>query len=357
MITNKTSQKLFVMLMLSVAFVSYSYAGSLVTFLPCGDLSGNVLRDHSGNGNSAYVKGSPNVIKGKIGKALEFNGNDNFAIMPYKDSYDFGKDESYSISLWVNYASRGVQQVIIEKPGEASPFRIEILPDNKICFTIRDGTNSPKVILGDASGKWHHCCFVKDVKEDKLYTYLDGKLSAEAEDTTTAEIDNKSDIYLCAGDFGNAELYKGFLDDIAIYSKALTKDEVKQAAKGNPPEIYHESELRRFEIVSTISMPFTAIYSYLVVRGIEMAIQGKVAPKISQSDWLLAGGLTVTLAGLVGLWDWANTYGDDISELSNPDEKDRYSDRYSNRYSMHSNQSDTRYVSNSIELAFLSMRF
>jgi len=338
---------------LLISFSSYSYA-DMVTFLPCGDLSGNVLRDHSGNANNAYIKGSPNIVKGKIGKAIEFNGNDTSVILPYKDSFNFGKDDSFSISLWIKYEPRGVQQMIIEKPGAISPFRIEILSDNKIYFTISDGTNSPKVILGEASKNWHHCCFVRDVKDDKLYAYLDGKLVAQTEDTTT-EIANKSDVYI-GNDSGNTLMYKGFLDDTAIYNRALTKDEVKQASKGNLPEIYHESALRRFEIISTMSVPFTAIYSYAGVRGIEMTRQGKIAPKFAQSDWLLAGGLTVTFSGLVGFWDWVNTKDDDISEMSNAEENDkyndRYSDRYSQRYSMYSNPSR-----NGIELAFLSMRF
>jgi len=350
-ITNKTLLISLVILLISSS--SYSYTTSIVTFFPCNDLSGNTLRDHSGNGYSAYIIGFPKIVKGRIGKAIEFNGNDSFAILPHKDSYNFGKDESFSISLWIKYEPRGVQQIIIEKPGETSPFRIEILPDNKICFTIRDGTNSPKVMMGDSSKNWHHCCFVRDVKNDKLYIYLDGKLSAQAEDTTTAEIANKSDIYM-SGSPGNIEMFKGFLDDIVIYNRVLTKDEVKQSAKGSPPEIYHESAPRRFEIISTISVPFTAIYSYGVVRGVEMARQGKVAPVISQSDWLLAGGLTVVFSGLVGFWDWVNTKDDDISEMSNTEEKDQnqYQDRSSRRYSMLSNPSENR-----IKFAFLSMRF
>jgi len=349
-VTNRTL--LISLIILLIGISSQSYAGSVVTFLPCGDIFGNVLRDHSGNGYNAYVNGIPNIAKGRIGKAIEFNGIDTFAVLPHKDSYDFSKDESFSISLWITYNPRGVQQVIIEKPGTTSPFRIEILTDNKISFSLSDGTNSPKVILGDVSKNWHHCCFIRDVKGHKLYAYLDGKLVTQADDTTTAEISNKSDIYIGSSS-GNTEMFKGFLDDIAIYNRALTKTEVKQAAQGNPPEIYHESALRRFEIISTISVPFTAIYSYVTVRGIEMAIQGKVAPSITQSDWLLAGGLTVAFSGLVGFWDWMNTKDDDISEMSNTEEKDQYQDRrYSRQYSMLSNPSR-----NNIVLALLSMRF
>jgi len=345
---------LFIIAFLIGMISVYSYAVDIITYLPCGDVSGNVLRDHSGSKNSAYVIGSPYVISGKKGKAVEFKGIGDYAVLPHKDDFEFAKGDSFSISLWIKYSPRNILQTLIEKPGNISPFRIEILPDNKVCWTVRDGTNSPKVILGDVSGRWHHCCFVRDIKDDKLYAYLDGKLIAQAEDTTTSEINNKADIFIGAGNSGNAEMYNGAMDEIAIYERALTKDEVKKSAKGSLPDIYLESALRRFEIVSTVSMPFTALHSYLIVRGVEMVHQRKVVPKFVQSDWIAMGGVTVLFSGLVGLWDWSNTHGEDISEMENPDEKNRYSGQQ--RYSMSTNPHN-QYVSDGIELTFLSARF
>ena len=36
------------------------------------------------------------------------------------------------------------------------------------------------------------------------------------------------------------------------------------------PEEYSESALRRFEIVTLSSLPFTAIHSYVIMRGVKM---------------------------------------------------------------------------------------
>ena len=337
--------RLSLIILLFAIFVSYSHAKSIEIYYPFGDVFGNVLRDHSGNGNNAFVKGTPTIVSGRFGKALQFDGVDDVIISPHKDTYYLGKDNSYTISFWIKYAPRGIQQLIIEKPGDVSPFKIEIQPDNKLCFTISDGTKSPKVVINDISGKWHHCCFVRDVKNDRLYIYLDGNLSAEAEDTTESEINNKSDIIMGAG--GTAT-FQGTLDEFAMYDRVFTKDEVKKSAKGNLPEIYRESSLRRFEIISTISVPFTAIHSYLVVRGIEMAKQGKVAPKFSESDWLLAGGLTVTFSSLVGLWDYLSTHNDDILELPNLSEQEKYTMSEPLKF---------QHPTDGVALASLSMKF
>jgi len=79
-------------------------------------------------------------------------------------------------------------------------------------------------------------------------------------------------------------------------------------------EPYHESALRRFEIVFTISLPFTALHSYLAVRGVGMIRQKKVAPKLEKGDWNAVGGLTILFSGFVGFWDWLHTRDEDISE-------------------------------------------
>ncbi len=341
-------------IILSVMLISAnSYGADIIVYFPCGDVSGNILKDHSGSKNNAYINGSPSIVAGKKGKAIEFNGIDTYVILSNKDDFEFGKGDSFSISLWVKYDRRNVSQVLLEKPGDIFPFRIEILPDDKICWTIKDETNSSKVSLDIVAGRWHHCCFVRDVKDDKLYVYLDGKLVAKSDDITESEINNKSDIFIGAGDSGSKGLYKGCLDEIAIYERALTKDEVKKSAKGNLPDIYLESALRRFEIVTTISMPFTALHSYLIVRSVEMVRQNKVAPKLTETNWAIMGGTTVVLSSLVGLWDWSRTNKEDISEMSSPDEKDRYYERYSTL----TDPFNQDYMKNDFEIMFLSAKF
>ncbi|MFQ6040975.1 MAG: hypothetical protein ACE5PV_08975 [Candidatus Poribacteria bacterium] len=87
-----------------------------------------------------------------------------------------------------------------------------------------------------------------------------------------------------------------------------------------PAEPYHESALRRFEIISLVSLPFTAIHSYLLVRGIRMAQQGKIAPKISDTDYKIIGASAVTFSAFIGFWDWLHTRGKDTSQPLIPKE-------------------------------------
>lgn len=79
-------------------------------------------------------------------------------------------------------------------------------------------------------------------------------------------------------------------------------------------EDYHESALRRFEIVTLIALPFTAIHSYVGVRGLQMIRQNEFAPELSTTDFRIIGASAVSFALLIGFWDWLHTHDKNPSE-------------------------------------------
>ena len=91
-------------------------------------------------------------------------------------------------------------------------------------------------------------------------------------------------------------------------------EEETPAAHGHEEEVYHESALRRFEIVTIIALPFTAIHSYAGVRGIQMIRQNEFAPELSTTDFKIIGASALSLALLIGFWDWLHTHDKNPSE-------------------------------------------
>ena len=79
------------------------------------------------------------------------------------------------------------------------------------------------------------------------------------------------------------------------------------------PEDYSESALRRFEIVTLSSIPFTAIHSYVIMRGVKMVRENKFAPELTTGDYRIIGIGTVSLSLFIGLWDWLHTRNVDRS--------------------------------------------
>ncbi len=91
-------------------------------------------------------------------------------------------------------------------------------------------------------------------------------------------------------------------------------EEEASSARQQEEEDYHESTLRRFEIVTIIALPFTAIHSYVGVRGIQMIRQNEFAPELSTTDFKVIGASAVSLALLIGFWDWLHTHDKNPSE-------------------------------------------
>ena len=80
-----------------------------------------------------------------------------------------------------------------------------------------------------------------------------------------------------------------------------------QETQHEHPEDYSESALRRFEIITLSSLPFAAIHSYAVVRGIKMYAENQFAPELSPADYRIIGVGAISLSLFIGLWDWLHT--------------------------------------------------
>lgn len=84
---------------------------------------------------------------------------------------------------------------------------------------------------------------------------------------------------------------------------------------------YSESALRRFEIITLSSLPFTAVHSYLGVRGVRMIQTNKIAPVLTPQNYRVMGISAVSLSLFIGIWDWLHTRNVDRSAPSVPGRK------------------------------------
>ena len=78
-------------------------------------------------------------------------------------------------------------------------------------------------------------------------------------------------------------------------------------------EAYSESALRRFEIITLSSIPFTAIHSYGIMRIVRMLQENQFAPELSPQDYRIIGIGAVSLSVFIGVWDWLHTRNVDRS--------------------------------------------
>ena len=95
------------------------------------------------------------------------------------------------------------------------------------------------------------------------------------------------------------------------HAKAQSQSETPEQHEDH--DHYSESALRRFEIITLSSLPFTAIHSYLAVRGIKMYRENIFAPELTPKDYRVVGIGAVSLSLFIGVWDWLHTRNVDRS--------------------------------------------
>lgn len=79
---------------------------------------------------------------------------------------------------------------------------------------------------------WYHVCVVKSGRNVKLY--LNGKKIIDAQSRGAGPKDWKGASFYVGGSMTNLASFTGWVDEVQIWSKALTEDEVKESMAGYP---------------------------------------------------------------------------------------------------------------------------
>jgi len=208
----------------------------LVAFYP---FTGN-YKDESGNANHGTAINSTLIADrfNKAKSAAHTNGINACVKVPHSAKINFGQNQNFSIALWVKIPKAqptlGHNHDILNKWNSYSryPFTLRTFDskstaNGKILFGKWDIYKFPhgysKAAIND--DKWHHLVLMNS--GSKMYLYIDGKLSNSFTDTT-GTTSNGDPLYLgCRGLPPNHwRFYKGGLDDLRIYDRALTSAEV-----------------------------------------------------------------------------------------------------------------------------------
>jgi len=201
--------------------------------------SGKVAIDASGNGHDGELVGNAGWEKnGKFGSALSCDGTEAYVMVP--DSEDFEFDGDFTIACWIqnsqppsnhsSFVTKGY-----DKPsgagGDARPwYLLYFLTTGTVDMFLRDsnGTNSrAQGVTPVNDGKWHHIVGLKD--GDQVRIYVDGK-----EDGTAPAVDDtygKNDQPLVFMVHYHRWI-KGLLDEVAIFNRALSEDEISSLMNG-----------------------------------------------------------------------------------------------------------------------------
>ena len=181
--------------------------------------------DFSGNGNNGTVIGATFNSSGKVGGAYGFDG--------INDYVDFGDDNSlnftssFTISAWImGHPMNNNQRILIRQSG--SVYYTLINPDS-VAFQISNGTASSSADSGMAIDDevWHHLVGVRSFGRN-VSIYVDGALTKNVTDNT-GSVTNSGSLWL--GYDGATRFWNGSIDEVAIWNRALSADEISALYK------------------------------------------------------------------------------------------------------------------------------
>jgi hypothetical protein len=220
---------------------SYIPSNGLVAYYP---FNGNAY-DASGNGNNGTVNGSilTNDRFGKPSAAYSFDGSNDYIDLNYLDTLN--NLSSFTLSAWCKSSTNNVifgHWNSTSNPTGAVGLNLNISTDNKIYIDMVAGQSYNSNIQIDTS-IWNLICLSFDgnqtSNQDKIKLYLNGHLISVNLNGNTVpnQIGNKSNSTFFGargiGPGGIGGYNNGLLDDIGIWNRALTEQEITSLYNGN----------------------------------------------------------------------------------------------------------------------------
>jgi hypothetical protein len=246
--------KIYSFLIVAIVFLSNVMAQNIPSYVPTNGLVGwwpfnGNANDESGNGNHGTVNGATLTTdrNGNINSAYSFDGINNYISVDNNIiSFDFGDNQSFSISLWVktSYSCSNTNYCggILSKMGvNTSNIGYQIGYNSTNKWNLEYNTNSvvqsPIHYYNNniVDNQWHMITTCIDKVNNKIYFYTDGVLTnTVSQNWFYKKTTNQNPLYfgrLRGGDY----YYNGFIDDISIHNRVLTQQEITALYTSTPP--------------------------------------------------------------------------------------------------------------------------
>ncbi|HCA87766.1 MAG TPA: laminin G [Streptomyces sp.] len=202
-----------------------------------------VTPDRAPGARGAAVLGGPEVVDGRHGKALEFDGRDDGVRLPYRESLRLGAGD-FTASLWFRYsATEGDQPFLwlggvggrnpqVWVRGEPGRDRLRAL------MTAVDGAAPARTasVTGEGAhndGEWHHLAVRR--ADGRLSLAVDGGEPASVPDVP-GTVSRGSTFGVHLGEKADSRgRLTGALDDVRVYDRALSGAELARLRESGPP--------------------------------------------------------------------------------------------------------------------------
>jgi len=224
--------------------------------------SGSIVTDSSGNGHVGTIYGGASLSSiGKNGHALSLDGSTGYASLG-NDSM-FGLQSAGSVSLWFKTSNfTNDYPHLISKGASAgwdtNGWSIYQFRDGRMGVGLRNGSTANVIVITgqNQTGAWKHVAAVWN--GFNLTFYINGA-SAGVTPQTISPGANSYPVQIGRWQDSSGGYYSGSIDDVRIYSRALTDSEVR-LIYSNPTNLLYSVDKPECTFsggeVQTLTVPF-----------------------------------------------------------------------------------------------------
>ena len=222
---------LLVLVTLFTAVLTAQPTAGLVRYFSFDQCDG---QDDGNAGIDAILQNGPACTCGVRGDGLQFDGIDDALIIPSTEGIFNTID--FTISFYYKSIFGGSQDLLSRKEfcNAANAFSIRVIPGSNTIITQMEENVSKGTLWNtqlDLNNCWHHVVFIRKGNFHSLY--LDGVLVEEESTVIRTDISNQNiQLEVSSGPcLGIQDLgFRGTLDELRIYNRALTESEVRELA-------------------------------------------------------------------------------------------------------------------------------
>jgi len=208
--------------MLLISLSTFAAVEGLILYLP---FDGSI-EDASESANQSEIFGNEGWVDGKYGQAMEFDGSTYMEVADVA-SGAFDGVPGLTIEVWVRQETHHDNGIVVKLTAAGTfwpcSYNLETWSDQLAYFGVNEDTGAW------ATGsypldKWFHFTGVFDNGEER--TYVDGELAGTVDDPSDIVADGELPVYIgCVAP--DSYLFVGDLDELAIYNRALTEEEIR----------------------------------------------------------------------------------------------------------------------------------
>ncbi len=181
------------------------------------------------NGNQLALPTISFFDQGKVGAAFKFDGSVAHTRAVNSPSLDIGKAAGFTIEFWAKPDDLRRVPLLTWHNGTQPGVLVDQFQPNSAfldCYIFDTSNVSHKISLsGWSAGTWHHAALTYDKTTGVATVYLNGVLN-NTMNLGIFEPQTSYDLYLGGNPGAGQARYKGLLDEVAIYRRALTGQEI-----------------------------------------------------------------------------------------------------------------------------------